>query len=412
MMKNEQLKRELDAFPVMMSDIPGKGRGLIATSDIVSGTVLVRETPVLLVQAEDSVIGVVESAFFQLIGLPEHVFTTVLMKLSGLYPSNQIVDTAEPTAYVNAGEAELLHIMAARLLDAQVIPPEKMQHITHLLGLPSDSANLRLLLVILRLTMTGIFDEWETEKVGEALVVIPALMNHSCYPNSSLFFHPATSPCEVRANRDLAKGEEICFPYTALYEYTRTRQQDLRDNYGFLCQCPRCLNDPSCPSQLDRTPSLLKTPLSVAKQTETAARLEQLYVDSEQRYFQEYWAGDTRHATSRHMAEAWLRQAHGFYAPLHPSRFKMTEFLGRVNVEAGDYSAALTYYEHTIQMMDRVFPEFWFRKSCALGCLEKLYRRLGQHGDAQKTEQRRHQLLTIVRGTDTWDDGSDEVCAW
>jgi hypothetical protein len=90
----------------------------------------------------------------------------------------------------------------------------------------------------------------------------------------------------------------------------------------------------------------------------------------------------------------------------------MTEFLGRANGEAGDYTKALTYYEKAVHMMDSVFPEFWFRKSCALGCLGKLYRYVGQQEHAQTVEHRRRQLLVIVRGTDAWDDGSDEVCAF
>ena len=112
------------------------------------------------------------------------------------------------------------------------------------------------------------------------------------------------------------------------------------------------------------------------------------------------------------MAEEWLHQAHDFYAPLHPSVFKMTEFLGRANGEAGHYAKALPYYEQAVHMMDSVFPEFWFRKSCALGCLGKLYRQVGQHEHAQRIEQRHRQLLVIVRGNEEWDDGSHEVCAF
>jgi len=60
--------------------------------------------------------------------------------------------------------------------------------------------------------------------------------------------------------------------------------------------------------------------------------------------------------------------------------------------------------------MDKVFPEFWFRKSCSLSSLGKLYRYIGQIEKAQKIEERSQRLLLITRGQKEWDDGSSDIC--
>jgi len=404
------LNAELEKFPVMITDIPGKGRGIITKSDIFTGTVLLREKPEILVLADKNIINVIEVALLQLIGMPQDVFSKVLKKLSCMYPTNQRNCKSDPTKYVNKSEADMLNFMLDQIIDNNIIPLDKMIIIKNIMGLASDSANILLLLVILRLTMIGIFDEWETEKEGEALVVLTSFINHSCYPNSSLFFHPVTYECEIRAIRDIAKGEEIFFTYIALYQYTEERQHDLMYNYGFLCDCPRCINDPSCPSKLDLTPQIIQKHLSDKQEDDKLYFLEQLYHESENQYYTEYMSGDNKHFESIKMAKKWLNHAKDFYAPLHPHAFKITEFLGRVYAESGEYKKSLKYFEKTVQIMDMIFPEFWFRKSCALGCLGRLYRHFNQIEKAQRIENRRRQLLLTVRGREDWDDGNDEVC--
>ena len=408
----DRLNKEIEEFPVMITDIPGKGRGLVAKPNIFAGTVLLREKPKILVRAEENIISVVESALLQLLGMPQKVFNEVLMNLSCMYPANQTSFKTEPTERVNKFEADMLNFISEKLIDSNSIPPAKMLKIRNILGRPTDSANIMLLLVILRLTMIGIFDEWETEKVGEALVVITSFINHSCYPNTSLFFHPVTYECEIRANRDIANGEEILFTYTALYQYTEERRHDLMYNYGFLCDCPRCVSNPSCPSQLDLTPPIIQTHLSDKLKYEKSEFLEQLYHESENLYYMEHISGDSKHSESIKIANKWLNEAKNFYAPLHPYIFKITEFLGRVCCEVGEYKNALKYYEETVQIMDMVFPKFWFRKSFALGCLGKLYRYLGQIENARRIENRRRQLLLTLRGKEDWDDGSDDFCTF
>jgi len=82
------LNIKLEEFPVMITNIPGKGRGIVAKSNIFAGTVLLKEKPEILVRAEENIISVVESALLQLIGMPQKELSNVLKKLSCMYPTN------------------------------------------------------------------------------------------------------------------------------------------------------------------------------------------------------------------------------------------------------------------------------------------------------------------------------------
>ena len=230
-----EFNAELESFPILITDIPKKGRGVIAKKDIVAGTILLKEKPEIVLRIEGDIISVVESAFLQLTELPQEKFYSILKKLCCLYPTNQVNAKQNPTRYVNEFEAANLSLIVEKIIEDNIIHQDKMMLIRTMLDLPDDSSNILLILVILRLTMTGMFDEQEIEREGEALAVITSFFNHSCFPNSSLFFHQQLNQFEIIANRNIKKGEEIFFTYIALYQYTNERRNELMYNYGFHC---------------------------------------------------------------------------------------------------------------------------------------------------------------------------------
>ncbi len=76
---------------------------------------------------------------------------------------------------------------------------------------------------------------------------ISSLFNHSCSPN--LYKIRKGLEYQFYALRDIPKGTEVCHSYIDLDKTTNQRRQDLQNNYGFACLCPRCikgddLNDP------------------------------------------------------------------------------------------------------------------------------------------------------------------------
>ena len=76
--------------------------------------------------------------------------------------------------------------------------------------------------------------------VGAGCYPDAALLNHSCAPNCVLAF--AGNVLEVRAIRAIKGGEELTHSYTDLCQPTATRREILRAQYGFVCDCSRCVN--------------------------------------------------------------------------------------------------------------------------------------------------------------------------
>ena len=64
------------------------------------------------------------------------------------------------------------------------------------------------------------------------------LMNHSCKPNVGC----GNSDGNIRmyANRNIAKGEELCYSYIYVMQPYQVRQADLKKAWKFECTCELC----------------------------------------------------------------------------------------------------------------------------------------------------------------------------
>ncbi|KAI0436340.1 hypothetical protein F4803DRAFT_542581 [Xylaria telfairii] len=62
--------------------------------------------------------------------------------------------------------------------------------------------------------------------------------NHSCDPNAMVVFNQPRH--EVRALRTIKAGEEIFIKYVEVTNPFSVRQVELKENYLFTCQCPKC----------------------------------------------------------------------------------------------------------------------------------------------------------------------------
>ena len=76
-----------------------------------------------------------------------------------------------------------------------------------------------------------------------ALYALASMINHDCVPNSRVSFD-SKKRLHLFANRDIARGEEITVTYCNPLLGTPARQEMLRRNHFFLCNCRRC-NDPT-----------------------------------------------------------------------------------------------------------------------------------------------------------------------
>ena len=88
---------------------------------------------------------------------------------------------------------------------------------------------------------------------GVCLPIRRSLLNHSCVGNVATLYAfdkddigSSGFSCSVRTIIDVPKGTELCAEYLAgvsLLSGTTDRQRLLREQWGFVCRCPRCQKD-------------------------------------------------------------------------------------------------------------------------------------------------------------------------
>ncbi|OCT99112.1 hypothetical protein XELAEV_18004903mg [Xenopus laevis] len=79
---------------------------------------------------------------------------------------------------------------------------------------------------------------------GSGLYLLQSCCNHSCVPNAEASFPDNNFILHLTALEDIQPGEEICISYLDCCQRDRSRhsrQKILRENYLFMCSCPKCL---------------------------------------------------------------------------------------------------------------------------------------------------------------------------
>lgn len=85
---------------------------------------------------------------------------------------------------------------------------------------------------------------------GSGLYQLQSKINHSCIPNAQSSFPYSNDILVLKAVNDIQPGEEICISYLddcQLERSRHSRQKTLKENYLFICKCPKCeeqLKDP------------------------------------------------------------------------------------------------------------------------------------------------------------------------
>ncbi|KAM4707608.1 protein-lysine N-trimethyltransferase SMYD5 [Discoglossus pictus] len=85
---------------------------------------------------------------------------------------------------------------------------------------------------------------------GSGLYILQSCCNHSCVPNSEASFPDNNFLLHLTALEDIQPGEEICISYLDCCQRDRSRHSRhkiLRENYLFVCSCPKCLSQADDP---------------------------------------------------------------------------------------------------------------------------------------------------------------------
>ena len=92
----------------------------------------------------------------------------------------------------------------------------------------------------------GYFDSDDDTQTGAAIIPSISYINHSCAPNATTIYYYPGGPIVLSALKAIPKNHEINIAYCDTKKNKKTRQNYLKDNYFFHCQCPKC--------QPERTP--------------------------------------------------------------------------------------------------------------------------------------------------------------
>ncbi|KXX78306.1 SET domain-containing protein 5 [Madurella mycetomatis] len=183
---------EQEPPPYELQDIPGKGKGLVATRKISRGQ-------------------------------------TFLVDYAAL-----VADTKFPSRVKRDQGRQLLREAVHRLPAADLI--------LDLARSSSDPDNVPAAEDVLK---TNSFSVDIGGKSYMALFPHIARINHACKPSALTRFNSTTLSNTVTAFHDILPGEEITISYSPFGLTSQARQQTLLQKWGFRCTCPLCSASPS-----------------------------------------------------------------------------------------------------------------------------------------------------------------------
>ena len=86
------------------------------------------------------------------------------------------------------------------------------------------------------------------ERECKGLWILPSFFNHSCDPNTILLF--IGDAIFIRAGKYIYNGEEITLPYQPPRDKLEERQINLLQTWDFICECHRCKSEALIPLHL------------------------------------------------------------------------------------------------------------------------------------------------------------------
>ncbi|KAF1973369.1 SET domain-containing protein [Bimuria novae-zelandiae CBS 107.79] len=184
-------------LPYTVAPSHGKGLGVFAAHDLETGSVIMREAPMITIKP------------------PQHTPGTG-------YPMSEI--------------SQLVHAEYIKLSEPE---KDEVLSLTYTV-LPGDAARYGDKLDHLGLIFRN--NAYDTgSEVG--LFAKIARINHSCRPNAAYYWNEKLKKRFVYATRDIAEGEEIFVSFISLL-LTREERQKKLARYGFTCTCPACSQHP------------------------------------------------------------------------------------------------------------------------------------------------------------------------
>lgn len=189
--------------------LPGKGFGFITKESIKAGEVLIKEAPSVTIEDQE-----IYSEIFQLLYL--------------ILSDNQLKEKFK-TLYPNT--LENISIEQATIMNELKKVVFKNNTIYEFFA---KNYSINEIMILCAKYMCNAF-EFQDKPV---ILFTGTILNHSCLPN--VIFGERDNQMYFIAIRDIEKGEEICDSYIDITLPSKKRKKELKDQYGFECQCERC----------------------------------------------------------------------------------------------------------------------------------------------------------------------------
>jgi len=200
-------------------EIPGKGRGIVATKAIPKNTVILKEAPILLVE---DVYDALYQLYYSEDGQYDDIQESLIEQFESLTP--HCLDKYIITTENIAKELETL--------------PKYMKEFFH----NYDSHKLRLYIAKFYRNAFRYAHFKTSSSIPSAVLIKGALFNHSCCNNCEFRISESTNDYIFTTNRDIAPGEEVCITYIDTTLSTKKRTTHLEYQYGFICTCQKCFH--------------------------------------------------------------------------------------------------------------------------------------------------------------------------
>ena len=211
--------------------LPGKGISCIATKDIKKGSLVLRESPQLFLtdQMVEDLDNLEKNVIESFLGMSREN-RKKYMRLHNIYRKRE-----------NWSEEMKndLQERAAKLAKNEMVVS----------NLSMEKA----------LKVWGIY---KTNTFTNGVYLKMSRFNHSCQPNTELFWNQETDTQDVRALRKIKQGEEITHCYTSLYDGMWSRDErriKLKSDYNFDCNCEGCdITEEQIQQETDNLDSLIE----------------------------------------------------------------------------------------------------------------------------------------------------------
>ncbi|CAI0605802.1 unnamed protein product [Linum tenue] len=259
----------------------------------------------------------------------------------------------------------------------------------------------------------------ELRPLGTGLYPVISIINHSCLPNAVLVFEGSLAV--VRAVEHIPKGGEVLISYIETAGSTATRQKALKEQYFFTCACLRCIKvgqpddvqesailegyrctNEKCNGFLLRDSDNKKFVCQSCRNLRSKEELQKLAAEINGLSEEAQKSMSNNNAKEsicvlKHVETMQRKLFHPYTVILLQTREKLLKML----MDQEDWQGALEYCKLTIPVYQKVYPEFHPLLGLQYYTCGKLEWLLGDTENAISSLTNAARVLGVTHGTNT-----------